>query len=348
MSNTAAIAVALVLLGVNAFFVGAEFALISARRTTIEPKAQSGSRQARTTLGAMENVSLMMAGAQLGITICSLGLGAVGEPAVAHLIEAPFASAGIPEALLHPVAFTIALAVVVFAHVVIGEMVPKNIALAGPDRAALVLAPPLVLIVGILKPLIAALNAVANLSLRAVKVTPRDEVTSAFTREQVAALVAESHREGLLAHDARDLLSGALGFDERTARAVLLPAETLRAVPAGATPRQVEAAAAASGYSRFPVTGPDGAFTGYLHLKDALQPDPDLRGAPIPAEHLRPLVRVGDQDTLRAVLATMNNAGAHLARVTDTTGATVGLVALEDVIEELVGQIRDDNQRPRR
>ena len=170
MSDATAIAVAVVLLGANAFFVGAEFALISARRATIEPRAAAGSRRARTTLAAMENVSLMMAGAQLGITICSLGLGAIGEPAVAHLIEAPFASAGVPGALLHPIAFTIALAIVVFAHVVIGEMVPKNIALAGPDRAALLLAPPLAFIVRVLKPVIAVLNAVANLSLRAVKV----------------------------------------------------------------------------------------------------------------------------------------------------------------------------------
>ena len=343
MSDATAIAVAVALLGANAFFVGAEFALISARRATIEPKAIAGSRRARTTLGAMENVSLMMAGAQLGITICSLGLGAIGEPAVAHLIEAPFASTGVPGALLHPIAFTIALAIVVFAHVVIGEMVPKNIALAGPDRAALLLAPPLALIVRILKPGIAVLNAVANLSLRAVKVQPRDEVASAFTRDEVAALVEQSHREGLLAHDERDLLSGALYFDEATARAVLLLPDQLCTVPAGATPRQVEQVAAASGYSRFPVTSPDGELTGYLHIKDALQPEPDPRGAPIPPDRVRPLVQVGVDDKLSTALRTMNANGAHLARVTDATGATLGLVALEDVIEKLVGEIRDDN-----
>ena len=162
MSDVTALVIAVLLLAFNAFFVGAEFALVSARRSQIEPLAQQGSRMARTTLTAMENVSLMMAGAQLGITICSVGLGAVGEPAVAHLIEPLFERAGVSEAFLHPVAFVVALAVVVFLHVVLGEMVPKNIAIAGPDRAALVLGPPMLGVVTLLRPLIVSLNAIAN------------------------------------------------------------------------------------------------------------------------------------------------------------------------------------------
>lgn len=136
-----AIGLTVVLLALNAFFVGAEFALISARRSSIEPRAEEGSRPARVALYAMEHVSLMMAGAQLGITICTLGLGVLGEPAIAHLLEVPFEDAGLPSALIHPVAFVIALGLIGFLHVVLGEMVPKNIALAGPDRSALVLAP---------------------------------------------------------------------------------------------------------------------------------------------------------------------------------------------------------------
>src|SRR5215217_3520511 len=131
MSNLTALAVAAALLLANAFFVGAEFALISVRRTQIEPLVAGGSRAARTTLHAMENVTLVMAGAQLGITACSLGLGAVGEPAVAHLLEPGFQVVHVPEGLLHPVAFALALSIVVYLHVVLGEMVPKNMALAG-------------------------------------------------------------------------------------------------------------------------------------------------------------------------------------------------------------------------
>ena len=126
-----------VLLAANAFFVGAEFALVSARRSVIEPRADAGSRRARTTLRAMENISLMMAGAQLGITVCSLALGALSEPAIAHLVEPGFESLGVPEAAVHPVAFVLALGLVTVLHVVLGEMVPKNIALAGPERSAL-------------------------------------------------------------------------------------------------------------------------------------------------------------------------------------------------------------------
>ena len=136
----------------NAFFVGAEFALLAARRSQIEPRAQEGSRAARTTLRAMENVSLVMAGAQLGITVCSLGLGAIGEPAVAHLLEPVFHAARMPDNLLHPVSFVVAMSVVVYLHVVLGEMVPKNIALAGADRAAMVLSPPMMVIVTVLRP----------------------------------------------------------------------------------------------------------------------------------------------------------------------------------------------------
>lgn len=346
MSDLTAIGLAVFLLLANAFFVAAEFALISARRTNIEPRAQAGSRRAKTTLAAMEDVSLMMAGAQLGITICSLGLGAVGEPAVAHILERPFESWGVPEALQHPIAFTIALAIVVFLHVVIGEMVPKNIALAGPDRSALALAPALMFIVRVLRPAIAGLNLIANLTLRAFGVVPKDEVTSAFTRDEVAGLVEESNREGLLGEHGHGLLSGALSFDQRDARSVLLAVDDLEIIPAGATPRQVEQASARTGYSRFPVRADDGDLIGYLHLKDVLETDPVRRGEPVAAKWVRPLIRVDAEDSLRGVLASMQRNGAHLARVTDSDGRLLGLVALEDVLEELVGEIRDTTSKP--
>jgi CBS domain containing-hemolysin-like protein len=197
MPDWAGVAVAVVLLLANAFFVGAEFALISARRSSIEPLAEAGSRRARTTLAAMERVSLMMAGAQLGITVCSLGLGAV-EPAVAHLLEPVFEALRVPGALVHPISFAIALAVVVALHVVIGEMVPKNLALAGPDRAALALTPPLAAVVRVLRPVIVVLNALANGVLRLLRVAPKDEVTSSFTRDEVAGLFDQSRAGGLL------------------------------------------------------------------------------------------------------------------------------------------------------
>ena len=247
MNDFLALAIGLMLLTLNAFFVGAEFALISARRSTIEPRAQEGSRRAKTALRAMENISLMLAGAQLGITICSLLLLAVVEPAVAHLLETPFNAIGIPESLLHPIGFVIALAVVGLAHVVLGEMVPKNIALAGPERAALVLAGPLVLVVRILRPAIATLNWVANGLLRLFGVPVRDEVASAFTRDEVAGLVAESRREGLLDSSEERVLVGALTFEERDASSVLLPHDRLETLPVTVTPAEVESPRRARG-----------------------------------------------------------------------------------------------------
>ncbi|HWV87513.1 MAG TPA: hemolysin family protein [Capillimicrobium sp.] len=341
MSSLWAIALSVVLLAANAFFVGAEFALVSARRSVIEPRADEGHRLARITLRAMERVSLMMAGAQLGITICSLGLGYLGEPAIAHLLEGPFEAIGLPDALVHPIAFAIALAIVSFLHVVLGEMVPKNIALAGPERSALVLAPILVGVVRVLRPAIASLNWVANLALRAVGITPRDEVTSTFTRDEVAGLVEESRREGLLDQHEGRLLVGALTFEERDARSVLLPVADLVTVDHDVTPAELEQVAATTGYSRFPVRR-EGLLVGYLHLKDVLEFEDRHRNRPIAPSWIRPMPAVSIDDRLRTILARMQRTGAHLARVEAADGQLLGVVALEDVLEELVGEIRDE------
>jgi CBS domain containing-hemolysin-like protein len=343
MGDLGGVLLAVVLLAANAFFVGAEFALISARRSQIEPRAQAGSRMARITLSAMERVSEMMAGAQLGITICSLGLGAVGEPALAHLIEPLFHELGVPEEWLHPVAFVIAMTIVVFLHVVLGEMVPKNIAIAGPDRAALILGPPMLGIVTVLRPIIAGINAIANGILRLLRVEPKDEVGSTYTREEVAALVEESHGEGLLAADEYDRLSFALGFTEKTVGEVMMRPDTLATVVRGSTGADVEALCAATGFSRFPVVsaGAEGELLGYLHIKDVLEPVEERRERPVADRWIRPFATVTRDALLHDVLEVLQRRGAHMARVVDLDGTTLGVTALEDVIEELVGEIRD-------
>jgi CBS domain containing-hemolysin-like protein len=341
MSDYAALVVAVVLLAFNAFFVGAEFALVSARRSQIEPRAQAGSRMARTTLRAMENVSMMMAAAQLGITICSVGLGAVGEPALAHLIEPLFHDLGVPEGFVHPVAFVLALLVVVFLHVVLGEMVPKNIALAGPERSALFLSPILVAVATPLRPIITVLNAIANATLRLVKVEPKDEVSSTYTREEVAALVEESRGEGLIEAEEYDRLAGALGFTEKSVELVCLPSPGLITVDRGSTPADVEALCASTGFSRFPVSSHDGELLGYLHIKDVLEPDAERRARPVDDKWVRPFATVSHQAPLHEALELLQRRGSHMARVVDDAGVTLGVATLEDVIEELVGEIRD-------
>jgi CBS domain containing-hemolysin-like protein len=355
-----ALLLALALLLLNAFFVGAEFAVISARRSQVEPLAVAGRRSARTTLWALEHLSLMLACAQLGITVASLGLGAVAEPAVAHLLEAPFAAARLPEDLLHPVAFVIALGVVVYLHVVVGEMVPKNLAIAGPERAALVLAPALVAVARVVKPLVALLDAVTRLLLRLLRVEPKEELASAFTAEEVHSIVTESRREGLLDEEEHGLLTGALELSARPASEVMVPVERLVTVPAGATPEEIERVVARTGFSRLPVVavppaappagqGADAVeLVGYLHVKDLLFADDTAYSAPLPARRIRALVSLPAQEDVEDALVAMQRAGTHLARVVDAAGMTVGVVFLEDVLEELVGEVRDATQRSRR
>jgi CBS domain containing-hemolysin-like protein len=341
MSTQTAVLVAIVLLLGNAFFVGAEFALVSARRTQIEPRAEQGSRLARSALAAMEQVSLVMAGAQFGITACSLGLGAVAEPALSDLLEPVADAVGLPHGALHPVAFGVALALVVYLHVVIGEMVPKNLALAGPERAALVFGAPMILIVTVLKPIVFILNVTANASLRLVGIEPRAEISSVFTREQVEALVDESRAEGLLEEGEYERLSGALGFTARTVADVYLPMAELQTVSRGARAMEVEAICAGTGFSRFPVVGDSGALIGYLHIKDVLADDGHGRAQVVEDRWIRSFANVRTDDNLVEALQTLQSKGAHMARVVDQEQNVIGVATLEDVIEELVGEIRD-------
>ncbi len=341
MSTWLGLVIALVLLGLNALFVATEFALVSARRTQLEPAAQAGSGTARLALRAIENVGQAMAAAQLGITICSLGLGAVGEPAVAHLLEPVFDAVSMPSELVHTVSFVVAMSIVVFAHVVLGEMVPKNLALVGPDRAALYLGPFMLAVIAVLRPFVVLLNGIANVAVRLVRIEPKDEVASAFSHDEVAGLVKESRREGLLDEDEYDLVSGALEFHEGKVEQVLLPLRGLVTIEPSATPVEVERACAVTGFSRFPVSDASGEITGYLHIKDVLETDDEARSVPIAGKWVRPLATVATGSSLYEALRTMQARGSHMARVADGDGTVLGVIMLEDVLEELVGEIRE-------
>jgi CBS domain containing-hemolysin-like protein len=235
--------------------------------------------------------------------------------------------------------------------VVLGEMVPKNITLALPERAVLVLAPIMYAAVRVLRPLIAVLDATARATLRLLHVEPRQEVASTFTREEVAAMVEESRGEGLLQQSEYDRLAGALGFTEKTVADVLLPRESLTTVRRGASGAEVEALCGATGFSRFPVeddrTPRSGAsdarpeLLGYLHIKDVLEPDEARRQRPVDDKWIRPFATVTPEDPLHEALETLQRRGSHMARVVDSRGTTLGIATLEDVIEELVGEIRD-------
>ena len=341
MSTWSGLGLAILLLGLNALFVAAEFALISARRTALEPAARAGSGTARLALRAIENLTPAIAAIQLGITICSLGLGAVGEPVIAHLLSPIFDAVDLPRGLVHSISFVIALVVVATAHVVLGEMVPKNLTLAGPDRAVLFLGPFMLAVVAALRPIVAVLNLAAVLAVRLLRIEPKGEVGSTFTRDEVAGLVEESRREGLLDEAEYGLVSGALDFHEGKVDQVLLPRRGLVTIEPSATPVEVEHACAVTGFSRFPVTDHAGDITGYLHIKDVLETDDEARGVPIADKWVRPLATVASGSGLYEALRTMQARGSHMARVADGGGTVLGVIMLEDVLEELVGEIRE-------
>jgi CBS domain containing-hemolysin-like protein len=343
IEGTALLLLALLLAG-NAFFVGAEFAMVSARRDQIEPKAATGAWTARWALKGMEDVSTSLAATQLGITACSLLIGAVGEPAIAPAIEGPLTSVGVPVELIHPIALLLALLIVTFLHMVLGEMVPKNMAIVRPVPSALILGPALRVFVMVFRPVIWTMNHSANLVVRwAFKAQPRDEVASAFTSEEVRGFIAESGREGLLDEDEIALLTGALDFESLTAADVAIPADQLRTVYCSATVTELEKLCVETGFSRFPVQGDDGSMVGYVHVKDILSMSAEHRHETLPAGSIRPLVSVPRDAKLRPVMQEMQKLNAHLALIEGTSNPVGGIcvVALEDVLEELVGEVRD-------
>src|SRR5664279_1177282 len=335
---------ALLLLG-NAFFVGAEFAVMTARRSRLEPLARAGGKRAKVALQALEQVAALLATAQLGITLCSVGLGAVAEQALHEMISPLFAGRGLSEPLSTGIALLLALLIVAYLHVVIGEMVPKNLAIADPQRAALLLAPALLYISHVLRPLVALMEGLAKAMVRALGIEPKDELTSAFTADEVQIIVAESHREGLIESDRRGLASRALQFSDRVAGDVAVPLGALVTLSFGATPDDVERLVAKCGFSRFVIIDATGQAAGYLHLKDILYADEAQRRAPVPLKRVRSLATVHADDEVEDVLATMQLTGAHLARVVDSQGAVSGVVFLEDVLEELVGEVSDPRAR---
>lgn len=351
MGDLFAVVLTVVLLAGNAFFVGAEFALISARRDRLEALAAQGKRNADTVIRAGQNLSMMLAAAQLGITICSILLGRVGEPAVAHLLERPFELAGLPDALLHPVAFVLALAIVVILHILLGEMIPKNIALAGPERSALLLVPLHLAWLRIARPLIAVYNFAANLSLRMLRIEPKDELEATVSSDELAEMIGESRSEGLLDEEEHRRLTQALGTGERFVAEVMVPLTQVRTIPLraqGTTLGDIENAVAETGFSRYPVRATDGSLVGYLHVKDVLDKVSDETAGPgteIPRTDIRPLPTVLMGTTLYEALARLRRTSSHLGRVVDARGNTVGVVALEDLVEEFVGTVRDTTHR---
>jgi CBS domain containing-hemolysin-like protein len=332
------------LLLASGFFVAAEFAIFSARRAQIEPRAEAGSKPAKLTIKGMENVSQIVATCQLGITISALLILTVVEPSIKDLLKQPLTSLGLGKEAVYATSFLIALTVVTFLHVLIGEMVPKNIAFSIPERAALVLVPIAYGISIVMKPVVGILNGIANAVLKLFGIKPVNEANSAYTLDQVENIVEHSTREGVLI-DETGAIGNAFEFTEKKVQDILVPIENLITFKLDVTPRDIEQAVAKHGFSRYIILDNAGEIEGYLHLKDVIDSDEEEADQPVQRKLLRTVKSIGGTVELEDALALMKRDRQHLMANFNDDGKLVGLLFLEDILEELVGEVQDATRR---
>jgi CBS domain containing-hemolysin-like protein len=343
--------VGVLLVVVNGCFVAAEFALIAARTTKLETLAEGGSRRARQALHSTRHLSLQLAGAQLGVTMASLGLGFVAEPVVDHFFDWLVGLTPLPHGVAHGLALAISLLLVVFVHTVFGETVPKNLAIAAPERTLLGLVVPYHAFVAAFRPALRFLNWLATGGTRLLGVEPQDERGGARSPEDLAAMLDASHEEGLIEEFQHELLTGALDFAEADVGSVMVPWRSVVTVDARDTVAAMEEVISRRGHTRLPVVdgaahaAGSGEVLGFVHAKDLLNVAPSLRQQPLAPALVRPLITVGPDMPLEDLLARMRQQRIHLAMVRGGDGAPSGLVALEDLLEELVGELRDESDQ---
>ena len=344
--NVGALVATVLLLLANAFFVAVEFALVASRRTRLESLAEDGVAGAKRALDSIADLSSQLAGAQLGITIASLLLGYVAEPAIAHALEDVLHdTVDLPEGVTATIGFVVGLTIVVFLHMVLGEMVPKNIAIAGPERTLLALDLPNRLYLKVFGPVIWLLNALANVIVRLLGFEPADELSNSHTSGELAEMISASRAEGLIADVEDQLLRGALSIGESPVRDLMVPRDRIGFVERTATASDAEEAVVRTGHSRLLVVGARGLddVLGFIHAKDLLTIPAAMREQPLPLGRIRRIPIVRADAVIDDVLFALQDARVHLAVVSDAAGRTIGLVSLEDVLEELVGDIVDES-----
>lgn len=344
MSTVWALVISLGLLAANGFFVAAEFALVAAKSHRLERAEANGGVLARAALSAKNELPLMLAGAQLGITLCSLGLGALAEPAIAHLFDPLFVRVGIPDATSYAIAFVVALAIVVFAHMVVGEMAPKSWAITHPEKSATMLAWPFVLFTRAVRPALLALNALANLVLRIVKVRPQGTLPQAHGPDELHVLLRQSREGGLLGAEQHRLLTGGLRIYTTPIRTIMRPHTDVVTVAAEALIDRAETISDATGRSRLIVTDTADAFVGVLHIRDVLKATTNGHPATI-AQLMSDPLRIDGGQQIAAAITTMRDARAQIAIVTEK-GQDRGLVSLEDLLEQVIGEFEDETDPP--
>jgi CBS domain containing-hemolysin-like protein len=329
-------AAAVVLILLNGLFVAFEFAILAARRSTFESPRTASKRSSRAALDSMSDLSMQLAGAQLGITMASLGLGSVAEPALESLFARALGGV-LSESMLHAVGFAGSLAIVVFLHLVLGEMVPKNLALAAPDETTRLLILPYRAYLAVVRPLVRLLNALAGAGCRLVGVEPRDELVAVHSASELAAIVSHSSEEGAIDAGDAQLLSGALSFALRPVGEVAVPLHSMATLKLGSTAFQAERVVAASGQERIPIVGNDHPVRviGYVHARDLLSIPSDRRLAPLPAALIRSMAIVRKERSLIEVLRALRRVQRQMAVVV-ADGEPIAIVSVEDVVRALM------------
>lgn len=336
--------VALALILVNGFFVAVEFAYTASRRHVLEERAEAGSRFARYALSSMDELPLTFAGAQLGVAAASLALGSVLEPSIGHLFEGLFENFGLPSGVSSAVAVTLALIIAAFFHNVFGEMAPKNATITAPERVALLVAGPFRVFITVLRPIIAALTWIALQLLRLFGVSSAQSVEVSHSAEDIANLVKAVGAAGAIDASSSQLLSAAASFSETSVAEVMAPRPDLVALPANSNISEFEQTMMATGHSRIPVFGDDlDDVKGFVHIKDLLSLDESRLSRPLDQKLIREVPAVPETMSIAPVMELMKNNRTHIAIAIDEHGSTSGLITLEDIAEELVGEIRDEH-----
>jgi CBS domain containing-hemolysin-like protein len=330
------------------FFVAAEFALVNLDRPELEAKRDRGVRGLGLTITALTKTSTHLSSAQLGITLTTLLTGFLMEPALSTLLTPVLAGLGWSAGVVHTIAGILAVFIATVLSMIIGELVPKNFALALPERTARVVMPFQTLFTVVFKPLVVALNGLSNAVLRGFGLEPKEELSGARSPEELASLLRRSASEGALEVDTATLLGKTLAFSELSASDVMTPRMRIESLEPGDSARAVLELASKTGFSRFPVTE-DGLddVVGIVHVKSAMSVPRERRNdVPVSALMGDPL-RIPDTMPLDALLSELRGKGFQMAVVVDEYGGTAGLATLEDLVEELVGEVADEHDRTR-
>jgi putative hemolysin len=340
------IAAVLVLVLLNGFFVAAEFALVSVRKSRIDQLANEGNRRARGVQKALEHLDAYIAATQLGITMASLALGFVGEPAAAHLIEPLFAPFLPPkEAFItsHGVAIALAFAIVTALHIVIGELAPKSIALQRPDATSLWVTTPLDIFVRVFRPFIIVLNNTGNFVVRLLGLEPAGEHAHVHSVDELELLVHSTREAGLIEEQQEKMVAGVFDFEEIVVRKVMTPRLDITAIPVDADMETLIHLVTSSGHSRLPVyEGNLDNIIGIVHIKDLLRSFTDKSQEETIRDVLRPPYFVPENKKAGFLLAEMRRSKTQIAIVRDEYGVVTGVVTIEDLLEEIVGDIQDE------